>query len=67
MLVSVTSDRRYETLIATSISLLLQPMAYLPAFDAALSELVKTLHDPIKHKIAGNECRSRQNFGKTSR
>jgi DNA replication licensing factor MCM3 len=37
--------------------LLLQPMSYLPAFDAALSDLVKTLHDPTKHKIAGNECR----------
>jgi len=32
-------------------------MSYLPAFDAALSDLVKTLHDPTKHKIGGNECK----------
>jgi hypothetical protein len=32
-------------------------MSYLPAFDAALTDLVKTLHDPTKHKISGNECR----------
>jgi hypothetical protein len=31
-------------------------MAFLPALEAALSELVKTLHDPTKHKINGNEC-----------
>lgn len=41
---------------ADEFSLLLQPMSFLPAFDAALSELVKTLHDPTKHKITGNEC-----------
>lgn len=31
-------------------------MSFLPAFDAALTDLVKTLHDPTKHKISGNEC-----------
>ncbi len=36
--------------------LLLQPTSYLPAFDAALLQLVQALHDPIKHKIVGNEC-----------
>jgi hypothetical protein len=37
-------------------SLLLQPTSYLPAFDAALLQLVQALHDPGKHKITGNEC-----------
>lgn len=37
-------------------SLLLQPTSYLPAFEAALTQLVQALHDPMKHKIAGNEC-----------
>ena len=37
-------------------SLLLQPTSYLPAFDAALLQLVQALHDPSKHKIGGNEC-----------
>ena len=36
--------------------LLLQPTSYLPAFDAALLQLVQALHDPVKHKIGGNEC-----------
>ena len=36
--------------------LLLQPTSYLPAFDAALLQLVQALHDPVKHNIVGNEC-----------
>lgn len=37
-------------------SLLLQPTSYLPAFDAALLQLVNALHDPMKHTIGGKEC-----------
>lgn len=36
--------------------LLLQPTSFLPAFEAALTQLVQGLHDPLKHKISGNEC-----------
>lgn len=38
-------------------SLLLDPMSYLPAFDAALDQLAKVLHDPVKHKIADSQCK----------
>lgn len=36
--------------------LLLQPMQYIPAVDGALTQLVTSLHDPIKHDILGKEC-----------
>jgi DNA replication licensing factor MCM3 len=36
--------------------LLLQPTDFLPALDTALLQLVQALHDPVKHRIAGNEC-----------
>lgn len=49
------SSSRYRTLIPY-VRLLLQPTSFLPAFDAALLQLVQALHDPIKHKIVGNEC-----------
>ena len=36
--------------------MLLQPMQYIPAVDGALTQLVTSLHDPIKHDILGKEC-----------
>jgi DNA replication licensing factor MCM3 len=32
-------------------------MQYIPAIDGALTQLVTSLHDPIKHDIAGKECK----------
>lgn len=31
-------------------------MQYIPAVDGALTQLVTSLHDPIKHDILGKEC-----------
>jgi len=36
--------------------LLLQPMQYIPAIDGALTQLVTSLHDVVKHDIVGKEC-----------
>lgn len=33
-------------------------MQYIPAIDGALTQLVTSLHDVVKHDIAGKECTS---------
>nr|XP_018263376.1 minichromosome maintenance protein 3 [Kwoniella dejecticola CBS 10117]OBR85534.1 minichromosome maintenance protein 3 [Kwoniella dejecticola CBS 10117] len=53
LIVNLDDLRDYERSYADG--LLLQPTSYLPALDAALTQLVQSLHDPVKHKIAGNE------------
>ncbi|ORY32621.1 MCM2/3/5 family-domain-containing protein [Naematelia encephala] len=53
LIVNLDDLRDYDRTYADGI--LLEPMAYLPAFDAALLQLVQAIHDPIKHRIAGNE------------
>lgn len=54
LIVNLDDLRDYDRSYADG--LLLQPMDYLPAFNAALLQLVQVLHDPVKHKIATNEC-----------
>jgi hypothetical protein len=44
--------------MTTNCRLLLQPMQYIPAIDGALTQLVTSLHDVVKHDIAGKECES---------
>ncbi|OCF57170.1 minichromosome maintenance protein 3 [Kwoniella mangroviensis CBS 10435] len=53
LIVNLDDLRDYERTYADG--LLLQPTEYLPALDAALMQLVQSLHDPTKHKITGNE------------
>ncbi|WVW83594.1 hypothetical protein I302_105615 [Kwoniella bestiolae CBS 10118] len=53
LIVNLDDLRDYERTYADG--LLLQPTQYLPALDAALMQLVQSLHDPTKHKITGNE------------
>ncbi|EIW70928.1 hypothetical protein TREMEDRAFT_28916 [Tremella mesenterica DSM 1558] len=63
LIVNLDDLRDYDRTYADG--LLLQPTSYLPALDAALLQLVQALHDPLKHKIAGNEyyCGLRGSFG----
>ncbi|OCF31031.1 minichromosome maintenance protein 3 [Kwoniella heveanensis BCC8398] len=53
LIVNLDDLRDYDRTYADG--LLLQPTQYLPALDAALGQLVQSLHDPVKHKIGGNE------------
>ncbi|KAK4686427.1 DNA replication licensing factor MCM3, partial [Tremellales sp. Uapishka_1] len=53
LIVNLDDLRDYDRVYADG--LLLEPTSYLPAFDAALLQLVQALHDPLKHKIADNE------------
>ena len=54
LIVNVDDLRDYDRSYADG--LLLEPFSYLPAFDAALTQLVQVLHDPVKHHIEGKEC-----------
>ncbi|KAK8864170.1 hypothetical protein IAR55_001416 [Kwoniella newhampshirensis] len=53
LIVNLDDLRDYDRTYADG--LLLQPTSYLPALDAALTQLVQSLHDPVKHKIGGKE------------
>lgn len=53
LIVNLDDLRDYDRTMADG--LLLQPMQYIPAVDGALTQLVTSLHDPIKHDILGKE------------
>ncbi|WVO16414.1 hypothetical protein L204_104089 [Cryptococcus depauperatus] len=53
LVVDLNHLRSYEKTYADG--LLLQPMQYIPAIDAALLQLVQSLHNPVKHKIEGKQ------------
>lgn len=54
LIVDINHIRSYERSYADG--LLLQPMEYVPALDAALMQLVQSLHNPTKHKIEDKQC-----------
>lgn len=43
-------------MLSVWISLLLQPMQFIPAFDGALQQLIANIHEPTRHDIQGKEC-----------
>ncbi|WVQ82394.1 hypothetical protein IAT38_004522 [Cryptococcus sp. DSM 104549] len=51
LIVDLNHLRRYDRTYADG--LLLTPMQFVPALDAALAQLVQSLHNPVKHKITG--------------
>ncbi|WVO22298.1 uncharacterized protein IAS62_003628 [Cryptococcus decagattii] len=53
LIVDLNHIRSYERSYADG--LLLQPMEYVPALDAALTQLVQSLHNPTKHKIENKQ------------
>ncbi|CAD6577009.1 MAG: MCM DNA helicase complex subunit [Tremellales sp. Tagirdzhanova-0007] len=53
LIVNLDDLRDYDRTYADG--LLLQPTSFIPAFDAALLQVVQASHDPTKHKILGNE------------
>lgn len=55
LIVDLNHIRSYERSYADG--LLLQPMEYVPALDAALTQLVQSLHNPTKHKIENKQCK----------
>ena len=63
LIVNLDDLRDYDRSYADG--LLMNPMEFLPAIDAALLQLVQALHDPLKHDIHGKEyyCGLRGSFG----
>jgi DNA replication licensing factor MCM3 len=49
LIVNLDDLRTYNRELADG--LLLTPMEFLPAIDAALEQLAQALHDPIKHTV----------------
>ncbi|TYJ55718.1 hypothetical protein B9479_003626 [Cryptococcus floricola] len=53
LIVDLNHIRAYERTYADG--LLLQPMQFVPALDAALNQLVESVHNPNKHRIEGKQ------------